>query len=517
NPETTQLLLNLKQKKYISEYEIQQALEKIFQSGYFSDVYAVISPSEKSVVFYLEENPVIKNILINGNNIISDEEILSVMSNKEKSLFNSRFWADGYYDIIKLYRNNKYSLAYIESVEFNKSDNTLTIEINEGIINTIKIEGNYKTKKHVIIREFPLKEGEIFNLEKAGQGITNIFSTGLFERVYLNISRGNPHPDVIINLIEKRYTISKFGVRYDIERTTRGLVELNYDNTFGIGAKSLLQMQYGRDNQSVLLKLRADRIFKTYLTYDFSIYYKKDKNFLTFPFGPHGTYTDTRRGGIFSLGMQMERFGTMTLEFRTENLDIISQPLPQFNESLDLRTIELRSTVDTQDKYPFPNNGSLYKISYESAVRILGGKVSYSKIYFTSEFYQTIKNNFTIHPRIALGISDKTLPFAERFRFGGDKSFYGVKDNELHGRTMFYGSFEARIKIPVIKLFDTYISGRYDVGGLFESYENITLKEFRHCIGGGIAFDIPFIPTEISYGRISDGEGRFYFSIGHRF
>jgi len=55
----------------------------------------------------------------------------------------------------------------------------------------------------VILREFPLKAGEIFNFEKAKQGIANIYSTGLFERVYLSIIFGNPHPRIAIRLIER--------------------------------------------------------------------------------------------------------------------------------------------------------------------------------------------------------------------------------------------------------------------------------------------------------------------------
>ncbi|NVM03853.1 MAG: patatin-like phospholipase family protein [Candidatus Helarchaeota archaeon] len=519
NLETIRPLIEIKKGEIISENKIIENLKEIYNSGYFSDVKASISPSSDiaEVTFLLEENPIIKKIIIDGNKAISDEEILSALKNREGNIFNSIFWKDDYHNLIKLYRKNDFSLANINHVKFDKSNGTLTINIDEGFISAIEIKGNHKTRRHVILREFPLKAGEIFNLEKATQGITNIFSTGLFERVFLSVAQGNPHPKVTINIIEKKYSIVKIGARYDLEKSTRGLFELKYDNTFGIGAKTIMQLKYGLRDQLILLKLRADRIFKTYLTYDFSFYYKNNRNFLRFISGIHGTYTDTRRGGIFYIGQQMEKFGTVTFEFRMENLDILTYPFPQYNESLDLRTFTLRSVVDTQDKYPFPDKGSLYHLYYQRAAKILGGKISYTKIFFSFESYQTIKDKFTIHPSFVLGIADESLPFSERFRLGGDKSLFGIKENELHGRTQISGSIEYRMKIPIPNFFNTYINTRYDLGGIFSKNQKIVFKDFRHGIGGGLAIDIPFIPIEVSYGHISDGEDRMYVSVGHRF
>ncbi|MFC1563197.1 outer membrane protein assembly factor, partial [candidate division KSB1 bacterium] len=519
NPEVVKHLIKIKKGDFTSESEIVENLKKIYDSGYFLDAKASISTSSDTakITFILKENPVINELVIDGNKIFSDEEILSIMKNKTKFNFNSTFWKDDYHNIIKLYRKHDYSLAVIQSVEFNKTNGILSIKINEGTFSSIEIIGNYKTKKHVILREFPLKEGEIFNLKKAAQGITNIFSTGLFERVFLSIFYENPNSMIVIKLIEKKYSIAKFGVRYDLERKTRELFEFKYDNTFGIGAKTITQLQYGPHDHLVLLKLRADRIFKTYLTYDFSFYYKKNRNFLRYNSGLHGTYDDTRRGSIFSIGQQMERFGTVTFEFKWENLDLITYPIPQYNESLDIRTFTLCSIADTQDKYPFPDKGSYYQIYYQRAAKILGGKISYSKIFLSSESYYTIKNKYTMHPRFGIGIADKTLPFSERFRIGGDKSFFGIKENELHGRTLISGSFEFRIKLPIKNFFDTYLNTRYDLGGIFNSNENIVFKNFRHGIGGGLAINIPFIPIEVSYGHISDGEDKMYVSVGHKF
>lgn len=518
-PETILPLIKINKENFISKKDIIENLKYIYNSGYFSDVYSSISDSLNSnkLTFTLKENPLIKKIIIDGNNSISDDEIRSLMKNNEGNVFNSTFWDDDYHNIIKLYRKNDYSLATIENVKYDTLNNNLIIKIDEGIINVIETKGNNKTRRHVILREFPLREGEIFNLKKAIQGITNIFSTGLFERVYLSVDRGNPHPKVVINLIEKKYAIAKLGPRYDLDRGTRGLLEFNYDNTFGIGAKTLMQIQYGVNDQLMMFKLRADRIFKTYLTYDFNFYYKNNLNFLRYESGIHGTYKDTRRGAIFSIGQQMERFGTVTFEWRIENLDVITEPFPQYNESLDLRTFTMRSIVDTQDKYPFPDKGSFYHLYYQRSAKILGGKISYSKLFFSSESYHTIKNNHTIHPGFALGIADETLPFSEQFRIGGDKTFFGVKENELYGRTLISGSIEYRFKIPLPNFFNLYLNARYDLGGNFNTYQNITFKDFRHGIGGGLAIDIPFIPTEISYGHISDGEDKLYFSIGHKF
>ena len=65
--------------------------------------------------------------------------------------------------IREFYRKEGYSLLNFKDIEFDSISGRLIVEIDEGIIDLIEIEGNRITDKLVILREFPLSKGEVFN------------------------------------------------------------------------------------------------------------------------------------------------------------------------------------------------------------------------------------------------------------------------------------------------------------------------------------------------------------------
>ena len=78
-------------------------------------------------------------------------------------------------------------------------------------------------------------------------------------------------------------------------------------------------------------------------------------------------------------------------------------------------SLKASSTIDTQDKYPFPESGVYFTGFYETALSVLGGEVGYSNISFQYKNYFPLSDHSVVSPKISFGFADKTLPLSEQY------------------------------------------------------------------------------------------------------
>jgi len=265
-------------------------------------------------------------------------------------------------------------------------------------------------------------------------------------------------------------------------------------------------------------RLWSDRLFRTYLTYKLNVSYQKRRFHYYEDHERVGDYDKSILEGSLALGQQMRRLGTLSLQIRSEKIDIkpiSDETIPR--EEYRLLNLTVRSEVDTRDRVPFPHSGNHHILEYETAGRFLGSEVSYFKILSSLEFFYPLGSSLTFHPRLFWGTADLTTPFAKQFRLGGLDSFLGLPEEALVGKRSLALSAELRYQIPWPGWLESYLSIRYDFGGIWGKYSKIMEKDFKQGIGTILSFNTPAGPIQIGYGRMSDGEQRFYFSAGYRF
>lgn len=138
--------------------------------------------------------------------------------------------------------------------------------------------------------------------------------------------------------------------------------------------------------------------------------------------------------------------------------------------------------MDTFDKYPFPKEGKYHHLYFEFAGDILGGDVVYRKAFTSLESYFPLHRRVNFHPKIAVGVSDGTVPLSERFTLGGPDEIFGLFAEELRGDKMFLGNLGLRFRF-----FHTlYWTLRYDMGNVWSKVESIKLKNLKHAQMNGI-------------------------------
>ncbi|MCU7497355.1 MAG: BamA/TamA family outer membrane protein [Ignavibacteria bacterium] len=535
------LLYKYSRKDSVSSYEILSDLASLYTSGDYDSLYVKLSRHEESshIDFVFKKNPLINDVKIEGVTLFRTSMVDSLLLGLQGRPYNSRRVLDALLSVMSLYRSYGYSLAEIEHVSFEPASGSLTVKISEGIISRIVIEGNTKTQNDIIRREFPVEEGDYFLSSKIEQGLANLRGTNLFSDVTLVTAKNTKENVLYLKVHEKPSSLLRLGLRIDNENQTQLSLDIRDENIAGSGTELGLILSGGIRNRSYILEHKANRIFNTYLTYKVRAFYEFNDVF-TYKTDPmnseryfsrsvDGEYRQINQGLSLGLGMQVRKFGNLLIQGKYQNDEIKNKKdYKGSTYKINLSSVEVSSTIDSQDKYPFPNYGFLVKASYETAQKFFLSDFGYTKFYFDyTSYFSTFNQVHTIIPHFAIGFADETLPLSQQFSLGGQNSFFGLRDNEFRGRQIFLASLEYRALLPVKLFFDTYVKLRYDMGGIWQHREQIRFVDFMHGAGTSLSFDTPLGPADFSVGRsflfernlpknpLRLGPVYFYFTIGY--
>ncbi|MFO7446357.1 MAG: patatin-like phospholipase family protein, partial [Ignavibacteriaceae bacterium] len=536
---------NLK-KKYslkdsVSSYDILSDMYTLFETGRYEDITVFVSQSGSysTLDFVYEEKPTVNKVMFSGISAVKRETADSILTSVEGKYYDHEIIAARIVDVLKLYRDRGYSLAELKRMHFDKSDSTLFLEFSEGIIDSIIIEGNYYTNITIITREFNLRSGNYFYYNDVERGLRNLRNTNLFEDIILTVSKdSNGKNIVVLKVMEKVSSLVRVGFRSDNEDKLQVSLDFRDENLFGSATELGLLLSLGPRKRAYILEHKSNRIFNTYLTYKINAYYRFDDAFeyatdpitseRKFSRSSVGEYRQIYYGASVAAGWQVQRFGNLIFQGKYGYDEVkVKTGSPGFDPyKIKIVSLKVSSTIDTQDKYPYPENGIYFYGSYETAQKILGGDIGFSNIGFEYKNYFTLNGGHTLSPRIVMGFGDKTLPLSQHYSLGGQSSFFGMREDEFRGRQLFLTSLEYRYQLPISIFFTTFFKFRYDLGSAWAEQEEIRFKDLRHGAGASLSFDTPIGPADFSVGKsflftknlpgnpISWGETQYYFSIG---
>jgi NTE family protein len=520
--------------------DVKDHVNLIYALGDFRDVQAEIVWDSVStrVTYSLNHNPVLREVrVLDGENIPAEllEEPFGPLIGRP---LNNRTARPALESVLRRYREQGYSLARIDTLEFDHG--VLTATINEGLIERIDVEGETRTKDWYILREFPLKDGDVFDIQKAREGISNINGTTLFEYVYLEVAYRDRRPLLTLRVKERPSQMMRFGLRADIERNIQGSVEYSDANWRGAGMQIGLSITGGPRNVDLVGQFSIRRLFDTYLTIGLRAFAGFRDNYLyaqvaqpgenRWELEQVGEYREQRYGGDLTFGSQLERFGNAFVRYGLQDVRVIDRRnTPQLEDRYRLSTLTVGTVIDSKNRYPFPTEGIGLDVSYEIASERLGTTpgVGYNALRLMYENYLPMGSRFAFHPILTVGFADKTMPLGEQFRLGGRDMLFGTREDERRGRQLLLLNLEFRYRLPFRILFDSYLRFRYDLGTISKVPEEIKLNTLRHGIGLELAIDTPIGPAYASAGQafffnknlpdspLQRGPLLLYFQIGY--
>ncbi|OGC92663.1 MAG: hypothetical protein A2142_05050, partial [candidate division Zixibacteria bacterium RBG_16_48_11] len=382
--------LGLEVPALISTRQIYYALASLYQRGYFQEVYAEveIGGEETSLVVHLLENPRVQEIAIQNNSQASTEMTRLRWSNPHSRILNFQEINKVLDSKLKELREKGSSLARFTAIEYQPESERLVASLDEGVISEITISGNRRTRDWIVESNFPLRKGDCFNLRLAQKGLSNLQSSGYFDQVNLGLGSTKSGALLSLNLKEKKFYVLRGGLHFWDEYHLEGFAESGYTNLLGTGNQIFLRAAYGDRRENYSLVLKANRIFKTYLTYLISVYYRTEENRIFSDHQETGSFREIRRGGKFSLGHNLARLGKASFEFQAERV-LLDNPSGGPVKSENKRSLSFKILFDNLDSYPYPQQGNYNQLNLEVASKILGGEISSRKLYTSFKTYLT--------------------------------------------------------------------------------------------------------------------------------
>ena len=153
--------------RYLFSRRKQTFIYIISLMGYFSDVQASLEGNV--LVFTVVEKPRIDNIIVEGSDKVSKDDVLAAMGTKSGSVLNEQVLSDDLQKITELYHKEGF---YLAKVSYRLEDRqggrgaVLVINIKEGnklYIKEVKIDGLEKLNRGDIDKYMALKPRGIFS------------------------------------------------------------------------------------------------------------------------------------------------------------------------------------------------------------------------------------------------------------------------------------------------------------------------------------------------------------------
>ncbi|UCF65698.1 MAG: patatin-like phospholipase family protein [bacterium] len=522
--ELTELLENFyhREGSFLYSYDLYRDLAELYESGLVSHAEIILqgTTSALELEYRVTENVIGKNIIFEINSGRNDT--LSWHSGKQNSDAPLNFHA--LFAEINARLNGCFekgqSLARVIGISYEPKSQDIRVQIDEGFIKGFRFEGNHITKDAIISRELVLAEGQVFEAQQAIASIQNIYATGLFDRVTLNVIRGDSANIILIRVKEKKYFLTRLGINASLERSAKAFLEIAEDNLFGREIKLSLLGLIGNLERRAEFKIYSVRLFRTLLTYRFSLYYHDRWDRYYDDFTQMDDYVTIRRGLNFVMGQQIARLGSITGEFRWDNVSVFPEGMSfPYGDNYRIRSLAIRSVVDKRDKLPFPERGIYNRWFWETGNKsILGGSTSFTRFYIALEGYYPFFHSFVYRIKGRGGSGDVTVPFSEFYSMGGIDDFPGLYERERLGRQILSLTNELRYKFTWDLPVEMYLGGSFNVGSTWESAEDpIKPSDFITSWGVYLALNSIIGPIKLSYGHLSRVRDLIYFSIGYEF
>jgi outer membrane protein assembly complex protein YaeT len=236
-------------------------IEKLYKSEGFTRVKvrpptAVGIPGTPNlrVEIPIEEGPRahVRRVSFFGNYLVNDEELESEAGLPLGSHYNSTAIEEARVRIQKRYERLGYIFVKVEDTQrftgADGSDVEVTFQLTEGsrvYVGRVLLEGNVKTKDHIIYDVLTVSPGDVYNGIKIAESQQALFNLGLFSTANIEPVNRNPErfKNLRVSMRERKPGSVEAGVGFSFYDGPRGFLNLAYSNLFGRNYRALFYLK----------------------------------------------------------------------------------------------------------------------------------------------------------------------------------------------------------------------------------------------------------------------------------
>ncbi len=548
--EDIEAVITTKPGMELTQEGLAKDLHAIYGLGWYYDLQPefIKVPEGVQLVYHVLENPVYKQLEVEGNTKISDSEIEKILDLPKDEIINIKDVNIKVQRLEAEYNKQGYILARVADIRM-LPDGTLLLLVNEGIVEDFKVKGNVKTKDYVITREMKLKKGEPFNAKDARRSMQRIYNLGYFEDVNIKLNPGQEPNGVEIEITVVEMNTGTFGIGagYSNADGFIGMVSVGDRNFRGTGDSVNVRWEFGGedeknyeftyvkpwiDDKETKATLMLYDVTNEYADYDINAneiarYDKKRRGQeLTFSRRTDNEFisnyvTLKNRDDIYkgeADGYEGDNDQYYEEQFNNNPLNKPEYNYPKTPEERRdenfgvTRSITLGRVFDSRDNIYDPHEGK--RIGYSVEWAGLGGDFDFTKFTADWRYYYRAGGESVWALNLGAGWADGDMPLSQRFSMGGSDTLRGYEDDQFRGNSMLKATLEYRF--PIIKKVQgvLFTDNGYAWDKRFE--DDFDLGLIKNSVGAGLRINSPLGPVKLDYGWGDDG-GMFHFSFGGQF
>lgn len=540
-----------------TEAGLTEDLSSIYALGWFYDLRPEFKlvPEGVQVIYHVLENPVYKNVDIEGNTVIKKDKAASLFDLEEGKIVNLKQVNKCVQKLEEEYRSNGYILARVTDVHM-EQDGTLKVTVNEGLVEGFKVKGNVKTKDYVITREMRLKVGEPFNAKDARRSMQRIYNLGYFEdvNVKLNPGREPNSVEVEISVVEMNTGTFGIGAGYSSADGFVGMISLGDKNFRGTGDKVNITWEFGGednknydftytrpwlDSKETAATLNLYDITNEYADYnidaeeiarydkkrtgqELTLSRKTDSEFVTY-YVTLKNRKDTYKGEAD--GYENDKNQYYEDQFHKPG-DAPDADSPYYEDWMPetaaerraenfgtTRSVTFGTIFDSRDNVYDPHEGKRMSYSLEWG-GAFGGDFDFVKLSTDYRYYYRAGGENVWALNLGAGYANGDMPLSQRFAMGGSDTLRGFEDDQFRGNSMLKATLEYRF--PIVKRVQGVLFTDNGYAWDKRHEDEFDLGLIKNSFGVGLRINSPLGPVKLDYGYGDDG-GKFHFSFGGQF
>ena len=544
---------------------VQRDLKNVYELGFFTEKMKAI-PVENAdgtvtLKILLEENIPVTDVTIDGNTVISSEELMPLVTPLIGKPQNIEEVNAAIEKINECYASKGYILARVDTI-YDDPSGTISIGLKEGEINKILISCNQKTKDYVITRNILTEPGMVYNENQIKEDLVRLYSTQPFKDVNRSIDVCPDDPDkydVTIMITEQRTASISLGGGLDSSTGVFGSLGISDNNFRGLNQRVSLSGLVGSGVIMSDTTVKNHMNFQAELSFFQPYFLNADTSLLSkIFFRDFGSYNvplavEDRIGIEASMSHRMKSNPNLSTTFAVgvENIDVregdrdrivgmyrakninIAERAKQLEGGLFL-TLSPGLNYDTRDSALNPRNGVLATARFDQAFALDGFNKTNGKL------TGMIKRFFPIARKSSLSFTAKAggkiygdnMPEVMAYRLGGPYTVRGYKINGVGtGDAFAMGSIELatpvlfldRLKVNFFQ--NLRLTFFVDAGKVFGTYLSDKLydRPMQAITAGiGLKLYIPGVgPLSVDYGipitrcgSYGNKNGYFTFGVG---
>jgi outer membrane protein assembly complex, YaeT protein len=505
-------------------------------------------------------------IVISGNTLYPTETLIPLLRLKTGDVFSPSgverdqkaledyIGKDGYVDArVRVVRKPNLETGAID-LEY------IYTEGDKYHVESVRIEGNTKTKSIVILRELALGPGEVFNTVRMQTSKLRLENTRFFEEVNMSPETTNlpGRRNLKIAVKEGRTGNLTFGAGFSSLERAIVFAEVSQSNfdlfnrkSFfqGDGQKFRLRLQLGSRSSEATLNFEEPWFLERELALGFNLYRSSSDYY-------SNIYEETRTGAEIYLRKRLfelveGRIGYTYEVVEISDVDRATAPFLLAEEGeRTVSKLTFKLLRDTRDRIFNTTRGNRIELGTELAGGAFGGETDYYRVELrAAQYYNTFETLNQVFSLIGrAGVIDaygdsSTVPYFDRMFLGGPSTLRGFefrevgpKDNvgapasggqpavpptrePIGGNSYAMGSLEYTFEV----VNPLRLAVFYDIGFVNVDAWDFNTSGYNDNFGFGIRLMVGGAPLSLDFGipitsdPYNDDGMQFNFSFGTRF